>query len=325
MKNFILVNDDGNTYKCEPKLVKQLSQTEIGKFATSSSAVGKVERSGVAIHPSRFNGMTHFLAALPNEAQMRSLPIYTVVENGKKVIFSKIQQMYFSGEFCKTGADPSTVSLRGYSTDTYKEALYNCTLPWSTQALADRTGVRVYFIPFAVFNSADGFNDLGVDLSSVDFDNTTAANGLAKLFQHHQEPQQPAVLSLAMGIEGMPDAFFPLVSNVFEDLKVCLGRYYPRSVRTTPSTDQEMFMFMLVSFLFSEFNADLAGVAGQPTDTGAGQFVKSKLLEKMFCWNKDTLKYSPSITSEEIRGFATGHVTRKFALDIAKRSLDALG
>ena len=322
MQNFILVSDDGSTYKCEPQKVKQLSQAEVTKFTTNSSVTGKIEKSEVVIHDSRFNGLVHFAAALPNEPMIKKLPIYTVMENGKKVIFSKLTQMFFSGEFAKTAADPEGVTLRGYAQSGSRDVLYNCTLPWSTQALASKIGVKVYFIPFAVFNSKDGFIDNGCDLSRVSFSDPTIPNGLATLFSHYSYPEgNPASLYLAMGIEGSSEAYFPLISNVFEDLKVCLGRYYPHEVHSTPSTDQEMFIFMLVSFLFSQFNADLLGVSGQ----GQSRFEKTKLIEKLFCWNKDTLKYSPSITKEEINGFAKDHPTRKFALDIAKRSLDAIG
>ena len=324
MKNFILVSDDGSTYKCAPQLVKQLSQAEISKFASNASTGGKVERSSIRMKPTRFAGMTHFGAALPNEVPTTSLPVYSVMENNKKVAFSKVQQLYFTGEFVATGADPTKVTLRGYSTNTNREVLYNSTLPWSTHALAEKIGTRIYFIPFATFQSTDYFEDNGADLSRVDWGNpNTPVTGFANLFSHRQEPNQTAVLNLAMGIEGKTDSYFPLISNVFDDLKVCLGRYYPQGITITPSTDEEMFIFMLVSFLFSEFNADLLAVAGN--GGGGGDVLKNKIIEKIFCWDKNTLRYSPTITANEILAFADAHVVRKFALDIAKRSLDAIG
>lgn len=331
MNNFILINDDGSTYKCEPKLVKQISRTEVEKFTTHSSVSSKVEKSVLEIHPSRFNGMTHFPSALPNEQTTKNLPIYTVVDSGKKIIFSKIQQMYFSGNFSKAGHDPKKATLSSYSTSQSKGTLYNCTLPWSTLALAEKlNGMKIYFIPFATFSSKNTiYCDEGKDLSRADFIcPSSPENGIANQFHRINNLASPdsPTLGLAMGIEGRQEAFFPLVSNVYDDLKVCLGRNRMIEVACIPPTEQEVFAFMLLSFLFSEFNSDLMAVEGRGSQHNPSlPFSKSKLLERIFCWDKDTLRYSPAITVEDVNQFAADHVTRKFALDIAKRALDATG
>jgi len=329
MEKFLIVNSDGSTYKCEPQLIKKISDTEITKIATNASLAGRIKTSTLLINQSRFASLKHFKSCLPGQEIITALPVHTVVEGKKKVVFSKINQLHFSGSFVQSGIDPTLATIRHYSTTHNShgcEELYNSNLSWSSHELKKLTGIGMYFIPFAVFPLVDGeqISDMGKDLSRVNWETPKSERGVEQLFKTEQYSGETASLFLGMGIEGQAPTFFPILSNVFADLRVCLGRYYPQMLPVAEFTDTEMFSYMLISFLFSEFNSDLAtttGADGTERNRDTGQ-KKVELLEKLFCWNKSTLAYSPRITQQDIDEFCKTQVVRKFALDIAKRAID---
>jgi hypothetical protein len=128
-----------------------------------------------------------------------------------------------------------------------------------------------------------------------------------------------------MGIEGKQDVYFPLTSNIYQDLRVCLGAYSPSNrglgSSSIENSDEEVFAYLLTSFLFSEFNTDLAHVT--ETDN-QGHSDKYSLLSKLFSWDMHSLRCTPSITKEELIKFTEENVVRKFALDTIKSVLGVL-
>jgi hypothetical protein len=328
MQDFILINNDGTSYSCNPKLIKKISQTEIGKMTANASITGRAYKTVLHLSDKRLATMQHFSAALPGEQIKKDIPIYTIVDNDKKIIFSKLEQLYFSSEYSESQTAPGIVSLRGYcrSRTSSTPVLYHTILPWSTQALFRAIGIKVYFIAFASFKSTMDINDSGSDMAKNNFTDSGGKNYIGNEFSALSRYGLDSKLHFAMGIEGSSDAYFPLVSNVYEDLRVCSGLYTLPHIVVGSFSDEQLFARMLTGFLFSEFNSDLMNVAnreGSENRRAATQTEeKAVILEKMFSWNKDSLLYSPSVSSEAIKSFANVHVVRKFDLDIAKRCLD---
>jgi hypothetical protein len=123
-----------------------------------------------------------------------------------------------------------------------------------------------------------------------------------------------------MRVEGECEFAFPLMSNVYADLKICTGRK-DLSIQGANMSEESFFALSLLSFIFSAPNSDLMHV--QVSESGNSYVDKPNLLCKLYSWDKDSLVYTPTLDRDELKDYVSKNYIKKFSTDIIKSILEA--
>jgi len=327
MEKFIIIDEQGSAYKCTPEKIKTISEGELSKYANKKKISERVLDFNLKVHENRTDGLIYFLPSA-GISFCPEINLHRFTDSKKTIYYTALNQMLFSGAFVPS-AYPGKMTLSPFSSvgSLNRDVLMNVTLGWDSRVMKLANDIGMQFIAYMVIDNSykETIGDMGLNLSRPiighpDSSNNSDSVKFDELFGYENEMRtNTPQLYLAAVVNGIPYASFPLLSNIFDDGKVCLGHYYLNGkICSSNISSPEAFSYMVLSFMFSSFNTDLlttngGGIVGVVNASVYGS--KASLMEKLWLWDIDTMKHSPVITKEEIEAYAADYTVRKSWLD----------
>ena len=310
MKDFIILDESGSAYSVSPVPISGINDAFLERCVQHQEKVNEFFPIEVTMP---FSQMTGEARVEPAIASMQGYPIFLnkdsiIVIKGLKCIKKRQDTIIFDLRMLPIQAD-----FIADPTDN------NFVVPkWSVPSLGASaeilfsTTLMIDFCSLGRKIFPDNPNSISsflVSVISITEDGLTEHNSEYSVFAYPQN------ISYYFGCKKEP-TFFPLLPNVFEDFGVCLGTACQNldipSGFSGVSTELSAAK-MLLYFLRSSFNADLISI-----NANQGRI---KLIPKLCRWDRQSLKYSPSIETDELEKYASLTASKKWFSDAIKTTL----